>query len=118
MKEELSVIEILKKIDEAAAHSTVLKGKTATKEWTINELIYCLDLIQTKNELNFSIQIPEQNMSIPTGICIPIWVDSKTRAKKVKIIDIEVDEIPCDTGDDYEYHEEIDYFYHVIVEEV
>ena len=58
-------------------------------------------------------------MSIPCGYpCLPLWVNYDTRAKKVKITDIEVEEYTKDVGDDDEYIEETCYAYIIVVEEV
>lgn len=117
---ELTKQEILDKIVETQLKSSVLKGPTGTdRAWTINELIYCLELISTREELNLNIYNDTDGMSIPCGYpCSPLWVNCATRGTKVKITDVEVEEYTKDAGDDNEYIEETCYAYIIIVEEV
>lgn len=117
---ELTKQDILDKIVETQHKSTVLKGLTGTdRKWTINELIYCLELIGCREELNLTICNETDGMSIPCGYpIVPLWVNCNTREKIVRIIDVEVEEYTKDVGDDEEYVEEICYAYIIVVEEV
>lgn len=117
---ELTKQEILDKIVETQHNSSVLKGLTGMdRTWTINELIYCLELISTREELNLNICNDTDGMSIPCGYpCLPLWVNCNTRAKRVRITDVEVEEYTKDVGGDDEYIEETCYAYIIIVKEV
>ena len=117
--EKLTKQNIINKIKEAQK-SSVLKGDMGLdRTWTINELIYCLELIQGKTDLMFNINIENTGMSIPVAIHVPIWVNISSRAKRVKIVDVEIEEVTHDSIDNnYEYADEIDYVYLIIVKEV
>ena len=117
---ELTKQDILDKIVETQHKSSVLKGLTGMdRKWTINELIYCLELISCREELNLTICNETDGMSIPCDCpSLPLWVNCTTRAKTVRITDIEVEEYTKDVGDDDEYVEETCYAYIVVVKEV
>lgn len=117
---ELTKQDILDRIIETQHKSSVLKGLAGMDRiWTINELIYCLELMSCREELNLTICNDTDGMSIPCDCpSLPLWVNCSTRAKKVKITDIEVEEYTKDIGDDDEYVEEICYAYIVVVKEV
>ena len=117
---ELTKQDILDKIVETQHKSSVLKGLTGMdRTWTINELIYCLELISFREELNLTICNETDGMSIPCGCpAMPLWVNCITREKRVRITDVEVEEYTKDVGDDEEYVEEICYAYIIVVEEV
>lgn len=111
---------ILDKIVETQHKSSVLKGLTGTnRTWTINELIYCLELISFREELNLTICNDTDGMSIPCDcVAVPLWVNCSTRAKKVKVIDVEVEEYTKEADDGEESVEEICCAYIIVVEEV
>ena len=118
--EKLTKQDILNKIVETQHRSSVLKGSMGMdRKWTINELIYCLELIGCREELNLTICNDTDGMSIPCGYPImPLWVNCRTRAKEVRITDVEVEEYAKDIDDDEEYIEETCYAYIIVVEEV
>ena len=105
--DKLTKQQIKSMILTSAKTSIILKNKkNMDAKWTINELIYCLERIQKdNNNLNFSI-CPETGSCIPVDVGRPVWVESVTRARIVKIQDIEIEE----------YEENI--FYLIIVKEI
>ena len=117
---ELTKQNILDKIVETQHRSSVLKGLTGVdRKWTINELIYCLELISCREDLNLTICNETDGMSIPCAYpLLPLWVNCTTRAKTVRITDVEIEEYTKDIGDDDEYIEEICYAYIIVVKEV
>lgn len=117
---KLTKQDILNKIVETQRRSSVLKGPTGMgRKWTINELIYCLELISCREELNLTICNDTDGMSIPCGCPgIPLWVNCSTRAKEVRIADVEVEEYMEDVDDDEKCIKEICYAYIIVVEEV
>ena len=109
--------EIYALIDNQASRLTVIRNKKHTDEWTVNELIYCLEYIDYETATNLSIQL--ETTSIPISGASPVFVPSNIRAKHIKIIDVEVYNIPCDISDvDEEYIEGEKPIYIIIVEEV
>ena len=109
--------EIYALIDDQASRLSVIRNKKHTDEWTINELIYCLEYIDYETTTDLSIQL--ESTSIPISGGCPIFIPSNIRAKHIKIIDVEVYNIPCDISDiDEEYIEGERPMYIIIVEEV
>lgn len=109
--------EIYALIDNQASKLTVIRNKKHTDEWTVNELMYCLEYIDYETTTYLNIQL--ESDSIPISGKSPVFVPSNIRAKHIKIIDVEVYNIPCDISDiDEEYIEGEKPMYIIIVEEV
>lgn len=109
--------EIYALIDDQASRLSVIKNKKHTDEWTINELIYCLEYIDYEATTYLNIQL--LSTSIPISGGCPVFVPSYIRAKHIKIIDVEVYNIPCDISDtNEEYIEGERPMYIIVVEEV
>lgn len=109
--------EIYALIDEQASRLSVIKNKKHTDKWTVNELIYCLEYIDYEATTYLTIQL--DNTSIPISGGSPVFVPTDIRRKNVKIVDVEVYNIPCDISDiDEEYIEGERPMYIIIVEEV
>lgn len=109
--------EIYALIDNQASRLTVIRNKKHTDEWTVNELIYCLEYIDYETATDLSIQL--ETTSIPISGASPVFVPSNIRAKHIKIIDVEVYNISYDISDiDEEYIEGEKPMYIIIVEEV
>ena len=109
--------EIYALIDNQASRLTVIRTKKHTDEWTVNELMYCLEYIDYETATDLSIQL--ETTSIPISGASPVFVPSNIRAKHIKIIDVEVYNILCDISDvDEEYIEGEKPMYIIIVEEV
>lgn len=109
--------EVYALIDEQAKRLSIIKNKTHTSEWTVNELIYCLEYIDYEATTYLTIQL--DSTSIPISGGCPVFVPSNIRAKHIKIIDVEVYNIPCDISDiDEEYIEGERPMYIIVVEEV
>ena len=105
--------EIYALIDDQASRLSVIKNKKHTDEWTINELIYCLEYIDYETTTYLNIQL--ESISIPISGVSPVFVPSYIRAKHIKIVDVEVYNI----GDtDEESMEDKKSMYIIIVEEV
>ena len=115
--ETMNKEEIYALIDNQASRLTVIRNKKHTDEWTVNELIYCLEYIDYETATNLSIQL--ETTSIPISGASPVFVPSNIRAKHIKIVDVEVYNIPYDISDvDEEYIEGEKPMYIIIVEEV
>lgn len=109
--------EIYALIDNQASRLTVIRNKKHTDEWTVNELMYCLEYINYETTTYLNIQL--ESISIPISGASPVFVPLNIRAKHIKIIDVEVYNIPCDISDiDEEYIEGEKPMYIIIVEEV
>ena len=109
--------EIYALIDDQASRLSVIRNKKHTDEWTVNELIYCLEYIDYETTTDLSIQL--ESTSIPISGGCPVFIPSNIRAKHIKIIDVEIYNIPCDISDiDEEYIEGERPMYIIIVEEV
>ena len=109
--------EIYALIDEQASRLSVIKNKTHASEWTINELIYCLEYIDYEATTYLTIQL--DSTSIPISGASPVFVSTGIRMKNIKIVDVEVYNIPCDISDiDEEYIEGERPMYIIIVEGV
>ena len=105
--------EIYALIDNQASKLAVIRNKKHTDEWTVNELMYCLEYIDYKTTTDLSIQL--ESVSIPISCGSPVFVPSNIRAKHIKIVDVEVYNI----GDtDEEFMEDEKSVYIIIVEEV
>ena len=110
--------EVLNLINNQAKNLTVLKNKTTSSEWSINELIYCLEYLDYEITMCLNIQI-DGGISIPISGGIPCFVPSHIRAKNIKITDVEIYNVTCDISDiDEEYIEGEKPVYIIIVEEV
>lgn len=105
--------EVYTLIDNQASKLTVIRNKKHTDEWTVNELIYCLEYIDYETATDLSIQL--ETTSIPISGASPVFVPSHIRAKHIKIVDVEVYNI-SDT--DEESMEDKKSMYIIIVEEV
>ena len=109
--------EIYALIDEQASRLSVIKNKTHASEWTVNELIYCLEYIDYEATTYLTIQL--DSTSIPISGGSPVFIPADIRGKSVKIVDVEVYNIPCDISDiDEEYTEDEKPMYIIVVEEV
>lgn len=109
--------EIYALIDDQASRLFAIKNRKHTDEWTINELIYCLEYIDYETTTDFSIRLESTGIPITGGY--PVLIPSDIRAKHIKIIDVEIYNIPCDISDiDEEYIEGERPMYIIIVEEV
>lgn len=108
--------EIYALIDEQASRLSVIRNKRHTDKWTVNELMYCLEYIDYEATTYLTIQL--DNTSIPISGRCPVFVSSGIRRKSVKIVDVEVYDIPCDISDDEEYIEGEKPMYIIVVEEV
>ena len=109
--------EIYALIDDQASRLSVIKNRKHTDEWTINELIYCLEYIDYEATTYLTIQL--DGTSIPISGGCPVFVPSGIRARHVKIIDVEIYSTTCDISDiDEEYIEGERPMYIIIVEEV
>lgn len=109
--------EIYALIDEQANRLSVITNKKHTDEWTVNELIFCLEYIDYEATTHLTIQLDSTSIPIYGGY--PVFVPSSIRAKHVKIIDVEIYSITCDISDtDEEYIEGEKPMYIIIVEEV
>lgn len=109
--------EIYALIDDQASKLSVIRNKKHTDEWSINELIYCLEYIDYEVTTCLNIQL--ESISIPISGRSPVFVSSNIRTKHIKIIDVEVYNVPCDISDtDEEYVEGERPIYIIIVEEV
>ena len=109
--------EIYALIDEQASRLPVIRNKEHTDEWVVNELIYCLEYIDYETTTALSIQL--ESTSIPISGRCPVFVPSNIRAKHIRIIDVEVYNIPCGISDiDEEYIECEKPMYIIIIEEV
>lgn len=105
--------EVYALINNQASRLTVIRNKKHTDEWTVNELIYCLEYIDYKTATYLNIQL--ESISIPISGASPVFVPSHIRAKHIKIVDVEVYNI----GDtDEEFMEDEKSMYIIIVEEV
>ena len=105
--------EVYTLIDNQASKLTVIRNKKHTDEWTVNELIYCLEYIDYETATDLGIQL--ESISIPISGSSPVFVPSNIRAKHIKIVDVEVYNI-SDT--DEESMEDEKSMYIIIVEEV
>ena len=81
---------VLDLIQSQIDESQILRSKTPKGVWTINELIYCLERIQCDVTMEFSIWIDGPSICIPVDNALPVFVDCKTREKKIKITSIEI----------------------------
>lgn len=109
--------EVYTLINEQANRLSVIKNKKHTDKWTVNELIYCLEYIDYEATTDLTIQL--DSTSIPISGGCPVFVPADIRAKHIKIIDVEVYNIPCDISDiDEEYIEGERPMYIIVVEEV
>ena len=109
--------EVYALINEQASKLFVIKNKKHTDKWTVNELIYCLEYIDYEATTYLTIQL--DNTSIPISGGSPVFVSTDIRRKNVKIVDVEVYNIPCDISDiDEEYIEGERPMYIIVVEEV
>lgn len=105
--------EVYTLIDNQASKLTVIRNKKHTDEWTVNELMYCLEYIDYETTTYLNIQL--ESISIPISGGSPVFVPSHIRAKHIKIVDVEV----YDIGDtDEESMEGEKSMYIIIVEEV
>ena len=105
--------EVYALIDNQASKLTVIRNKKHTDEWTVNELMYCLEYIDYETTTYLNIQL--EFISIPISGVSPVFVPSHIRAKHIKIVDVEVYNI----GDtDEEFMEDEKSMYIIIVEEV
>lgn len=109
--------EIYALIDDQASRLSIIRNKRHTDKWTVNELIYCLEYIDYEATTYLTIQL--DNTSIPISGGSPVFIPADIRGKSVKIVDVEVYNIPCDISDiDEEYIEGERPMYIIIVEEV
>lgn len=109
--------EIYALINDQASRLSVIRNKKHTDRWTVNELIYCLEYIDYEATIYLTIQL--DSTSIPISGGSPVFVPTNIREKSVKIVDVEVYNIPCDISDiDEEYVEGERPMYIIIVEEV
>lgn len=109
--------EIYTLIDDQASKLSVIRNKKHTDKWTVNELIYCLEYIDYEATTYLTIQL--DSTSIPISGGSPVFVSTDIRGKNIKIVDVEVYNIPCDIGDiDEEYIEGEKPIYIIVVEEV
>ena len=108
--EKLTKQDILDMLYKKAEDSWILDKKTRDGYWSVNELIYALNLIQASEDIRFSIQIENLGIGVPVELHVPVFVPTATRGFQVKIEDIEVEEVEYD-----EY--EKDYIYLIIVEQ-
>ena len=109
--------EIYTLINEQASRLSVIKNKKHTDKWTVNELIYCLEYIDYEATTYLTIQL--DSTSIPISGGSPVFVPTNIRGKNIKIVDVEIYNIPCDISDiDEEYIEGERPVYVIIVEEV
>ena len=109
--------EVYALINEQASRLFVIKNKKHTDKWTINELIYCLEYIDYEATTYLTIQL--DSTSIPISGGSPVFVSTDIRRKSIKIVDVEVHNIPCDISDiDEEYIEGERPMYIIVVEEV
>lgn len=109
--------EIYTLINKQASKLSVIKNKKHTDNWTVNELIYCLEYIDYEATTYLTIQL--DSTSIPISGGCPVFVPSDIRIKNIKIVDVEVYNIPCDISDiDEEYVEGERPMYIIIVKEV
>ena len=105
--------EVYALIDNQASKLTVIRNKKHIDEWTVNELMYCLEYIDYETTTYLNIQL--ESISIPISGVSPVFVPSYIRAKHIKIVDVEVYNI----GDtDEESMEDKKSMYIIIVEEV
>lgn len=95
--------EVIEAINSFSTESCILKGKQYDSEWTVNELLYCLESVASiNNELYFSINTTD-GMYIPCESG-PYFVNSETRAQHVKICEIEPYDIsPNEDGSKWVY---------------
>ena len=112
MKQPLTKAEIYKNMLEICQDNTILQHQKIEEVWTINSLIYCLEL------LNYDYGIyTDINTIHGTYIPIrryndqPIFVPATTRANKAIIVDVE--SYPINMED-----EETNYIYLFVIEEV
>ena len=104
MKQE-KINNLYNLIKKTALESLCLKNvahedKEITDEvWTVNQLVYCLESIKDVYGYNICIWIEPTGISVPVELG-PVFIDVNTRAKKVKINEIELDEDE-DIGDIY-----------------
>ena len=109
--------EVYTLINEQANRLSVIKNKKHTDKWTVNELIYCLEYIDYEATTYLTIQL--DSTSIPISGGCPVFVPADIRIKSIKIVDVEVYNIPCDISDiDEEYIEGERPVYIIVVEEV
>ena len=109
--------EVYDLINEQAGRLSVIKNKKHTDWWTVNELIYCLEYIDYEATTYLTIQLDD--FSIPISGGSPVFVPTDIRGKRVKIVDVEVYNTPCDISDiDEEYIEGERPMYIIVVEEV
>ena len=107
--------EIYALIDDQASRLSVIRNKKHTDKWTVNELIYCLEYIDYEATTYLTIQL--DSVSIPISGGSPVFVSTNIRGKNIKIVDVEVYNIPCDISDiDEEYIEGEKPIYIIIVE--
>ncbi len=71
--------EIYALIDNQASRLTIIRNKRHTDEWTVNELMYCLEYINYETTTDLSIQF--ESISIPISGGSPVFVPSNIRAK-------------------------------------
>lgn len=109
--------EIYALIDDQTSRLSVIRNKKHTDEWTVNELIYCLEYIDYEATTYLTIQL--DSTSIPISGGSPVFVPTNIREKNIKIVDVEVYNIPCDISDiDEEYIEGERPMYIIVIEEV
>lgn len=109
--------EVYALIDNQASRLSIIRNKTHESKWTVNELIYCLEYIDYEATTYLTIQL--DSTSIPISGGSPVFVPTDIRRKSVRIVDVEVYNIPCDISDiDEEYVEGEKPMYIIVVEEV
>lgn len=96
------IFEIFNKTIEG--HPATLSGNDINLPWTVNTLLYLLDMVNYETGLNFGVSFG--SMFLPVDSRHPTFINSEVRNKKVKIVDMEPYE--CDDT----------YMYLVIIEEV
>lgn len=112
MKQPLTKTEIYGKIEEICRDSTILKPRNLKIPWRTNLLLYCLETLDYEYGIHVDINTTEgAYIPVRRYNCEPTFVPTSTRAKDVRIVDLETYAI---NEDDLEEG----YVYILIVEEV
>ena len=111
MKKAYTKEYIFSEINDFLENSCVLKNKTVTSVFTVNQLLYLVESVKDINGPGMDLQInTNEGMYIPCECNEPYFVDINTRSKKVQIKDIEI-------YDNAEDEEDPDWVYLIIVKE-
>ena len=102
MRKPLTKKQVFAYIDAFCNGSWILKGKSHSSTFTVNELVYCLESISHASNIDFQIN-NDIGMYIPCTWREPYFIDSATRGMHCEITDIESINVAEDDDPDWEY---------------